>query len=318
MSTLTAASASTLGAVSAAELAARIAVPRRLPARYDGQPLRHLSHSSYTKFLLCPEDWRRHYLLGERIAPSGAMFLGSRVDEALSTYYRQLLERGDPLALEQLKDAYRDQWARQLAAEHDKLGVDWHDELGEQQAFRIGLDAIELAFAELIPHIGRPVAVQRKLEFALAPGLDWTVQGYLDLEALRPEQTDGEPVAAIVDFKVKATPLSQARADHDAQASLYLAGRWLERDPAREFWFAQIAKPGLRRKQISASLVSTTRTSGQLRGALARIAQAASQIVGCYERFGPDRPWGFADPSGWKCSARYCSHHRVCPGGGGL
>ena len=60
---------------SATALAARIAVPRRLPARYDGQPLRHLSPSSYTRFLLCPEDWRRHYLLGERFAPNGAMFL---------------------------------------------------------------------------------------------------------------------------------------------------------------------------------------------------------------------------------------------------
>jgi hypothetical protein len=52
------------------ELATRIHIPRRLPVRYDGQPLRHLSHSSYTKFLLCPDDWRRHYLKGERTRPA--------------------------------------------------------------------------------------------------------------------------------------------------------------------------------------------------------------------------------------------------------
>jgi hypothetical protein len=40
---------------SAAMLAARIQLPRRLPIAYDGQPLRHLSNSSYTRFLLCPE-----------------------------------------------------------------------------------------------------------------------------------------------------------------------------------------------------------------------------------------------------------------------
>ena len=34
------------GALSAAGLAARIEVPRRLPVRYDGQPIRHLSNSS--------------------------------------------------------------------------------------------------------------------------------------------------------------------------------------------------------------------------------------------------------------------------------
>ena len=123
---------------------------------------------------------------------------------------------------------------------------------------------------------------------------------------------------AIVDYKVKSTPHSQAKADHDPQAGLYLAGRWLAGDPAREFCFAQIGKPGKRRKQISASLVTTRRTAGQLRATLARIAQAASQIAALYERYGPDEPWGFADPSGWKCSPRYCSHHARCPGGGGL
>jgi hypothetical protein len=41
------------GPPSAAELAARIQVPRRLPPRYDDQPLEHLSHSSYSRFVLC-------------------------------------------------------------------------------------------------------------------------------------------------------------------------------------------------------------------------------------------------------------------------
>jgi hypothetical protein len=84
--------------------------------------------------------------------------------------------------------------------------------------------------------------------------------------------------------------------DHDIQAGLYLAGRWLEGDPAREFCSAQIAKPGPRGRKISTSLVATTRTAGQLRGALARIAQAASQINAYHERFGPDRPWDSQTP----------------------
>ena len=69
---------------------------------------------------------------------------------------------------------------------------------------------------------------------------------------------------------------------------------------------------------MAASLVRTTGTPGQLRGILARLALAANQIVGCYERYGPDRPWQFADPTSWKCSPRCCSHWAVCPGGRGL
>lgn len=69
---------------------------------------------------------------------------------------------------------------------------------------------------------------------------------------------------------------------------------------------------------MSTSLVATRRTTGQLRGILARLAVAASQIAASYERYGPDRPWGFADPTSWKCSPRWCPHWRQCPGGAGV
>jgi len=139
---------------------------------------------------------------------------------------------------------------------------------------------------------------------------------FLDLETVRPDH--GEQVPGVIDYKVKPTPLTENKADSDFQPSVYLAGRWLEGDPAAEFCFAQIAKPGPRRREMSASIVTTRRTTQQLRGALARIAQLASQVVACYERFGPDRPWGFADPTGWKCSERYCEAWGRCPGGAGL
>src|SRR4051812_10553232 len=156
-------------APTAAQLAGRIAVPTRLPVRYDGQPMRHLSHSSYTKFLLCPEDFRRHYIKGERTPPSGAMFLGARVDDALTAYYRRLIEDGDTLTLDQVTDAYRDHWTAELVAEQARRGVDWEPELTQTGAFGIGLAALEMTLTELVPRLGRPVAAQRKLEFALAP-----------------------------------------------------------------------------------------------------------------------------------------------------
>src|SRR4051812_28288461 len=318
MSAPAATAAPTARAPSGVELAARIQIPRRLPVRYDGQPLCHLSHSSYSKFLLCPDDWRRHYLLGERTPPSGHMFLGARVDDALSTYHRHLLACGERLTLDQLHDAYRDHWTRELAAEHADRGVHWDAELDEAGAFTMGLQALALTFRELIPLLGRPVDVQRELEYRLAPGLEWTIQGFLDLETLRPSDDGGQLVPAIVDYKVKNTLHSQAKADHDPQAGLYLAGRWLTGQPAEHFGFAQIGKPGPKRKTMSSSFVVTRRSVGGLRATLVRIAQAASQIAALYARYGPEEPWGFADPSGWKCSPRYCAHHPRCPGGGGL
>src|SRR5947199_7212446 len=110
MSDLMVAGAAEPARASAAELAAHIPVPKRLPERYDGEPLQHLSPSSYALWVSCPEAWRRRYIKGEKPPPSGSMFLGSRVDDALSAYHLWLLEHGDRLALEQVLDIYPELW----------------------------------------------------------------------------------------------------------------------------------------------------------------------------------------------------------------
>jgi len=191
------------------------------------------------------------------------------------------------------------------------------EDLAEDVAFEMGRQAVELAMAELVPHLGDPVDVQRRLEYSIAPDLEWTVLCYLDLETLK-EGPGSEPAPTVVDFKVKGSLITKDQADSDSQAGLYLAGRWLEDYPASELCFAQIAKPGKRRKRMATSLVSTSRTIGQLRGVLARIALAASQIAACHERYGPDHPWGFADPSSWKCSPRFCANSRNAAASSGL
>jgi hypothetical protein len=98
--------------------------------------------------------------------------------------------------------------------------------------------------SELVPHLGDPVHVQRRLEFSIAEGLEWTVLCYLDLETLK-DGPDGAQSPTVVDFKVKNSLITQDQADSDPQAGLYLAGRWLEGHPASELCFAQIAMPGI-------------------------------------------------------------------------
>jgi PD-(D/E)XK nuclease superfamily len=305
------------GAATAAELAGRIRLPRELPTRYDGQPLRHLSHSSVTKFWLCPDLWRRYYLRGERFAPTGAMFLGSRVDDALTHYYRHRLETGEQLPLQEVERFFGRNWKRQLEAENDKLGVACDERLDRPTALKLGVRALALASEQLVPRLGEPVAVQRRVELRLGE-VEWTVEGYLDLETRRHEPGSEEPVEEVVDYKVKAgSAITEAAAARNPQASLYLAARWLEGRPAR-FQFAQTLIPGAQRKTMTTSLIPAERTTGELRATLARIALTAAQIATAYERFGADGPWQWADPSSWKCSPRYCEHWRGCPGGAGL
>jgi hypothetical protein len=169
------------------------------------------------------------YIKGEKPPTTGAMFLGSRVDDALSAYYRQIIDQRDQFALDPVLDIYRELWATELAGESQ--GVDWEAELTPSLAFELGREAIELAMLELVPYLGDPVEVQRRLEFTIAPGLEWTVLCYLDLETLK-EDFDGQCSPGVVDFKVKNSLIGKEQADADPQAGLYLAGRWLEGNPA--------------------------------------------------------------------------------------
>lgn len=275
---------------SAAELAARIEIPRRLPPRHDGQPLRHLSHSSYNRFVLCPEDWRRRYILGEKTAPTGAMFLGRQVDEAITLYYRHVLDRGDQLAVDQVMDAFWDGWKAAAEAEREQHGIAWEEELREDRAVKLGLDALELTFAELIPRLGEPVAVQRAVEYTLAPELEWSVLCYLDLETVQRDGDGERPI--VIDYKVKTTPLMQDKADHDFQPAVYLAGRWLEHDPASAFQFAQIAKPGARRREVSASLVSTADRPGSCAARSCGSRRLPARSSPATSGSGPTSRWG--------------------------
>jgi hypothetical protein len=197
------------------------------------------------------------------------MFLGRQVDDAVTLYYRHILDHGEQLSVDQLKDAFWDGWKAAAEAEREQLGIAWEADLREERAFKLGLDAVELSFGQLIPHLGEPVAVQRKVQYTLAPGLEWSVLCYLDLETRRPDA--GALLPAVVDYKVKSTPLSQFKADRDFQPAVYLAGRWLEGDPAAQFCFAQIAKPGICGSWVSTSLP---------RRALARLADHWAPKIG--------------------------------------
>src|SRR5437867_1582567 len=80
------------GAPNAAEDPAALAVPRRLPRRADGRPLRHLSKSSLELFKKCPEAWKRRYLDGVREPASAAMAAGGAISSALAAYFQGLID----------------------------------------------------------------------------------------------------------------------------------------------------------------------------------------------------------------------------------
>ena len=171
------------------DIATQIRLPMRLPPNHRGEPLEHLSLSAINRFALCPDDYRRWYLRGERSSPTGSMFLGSRLDDALTAYMRSRIAGSGPLDPGQVKDAYNEAWKTELVEQQQKYGrILWDEGQDEASAFALGLEAIDETLNRVVPRLGRPLHCQRRFEFRLAPNLRWSVIGYVDLDTIREQR----------------------------------------------------------------------------------------------------------------------------------
>jgi hypothetical protein len=215
--------------------------------------------------------------------------------------YKALLATGEPLPRRDIEDIYAAAWQRRI--EDSAVEIDWG---GDTPAHvkDTGLIALRAYLAELAPTV-RPASVQREFAFALAPELEWTLTGRLDLE-----DAGGD----VVDVKVKKRHVAQADADSDPQPSLYLLERALAGRPAPRFVYHSV-NPNA--KQAKTKIVPTGRTRGQLQAFVGRVLATARAIDGLYRQFGPAGPWPLADPTHWCCSPRFCAAWSSCPGGAG-
>lgn len=285
----------------AAAAAPRLLAPVRLPRRLDGQRLDHLSASSLAKFWRCPEAWRAHYLARVRGPESAELRRGWVVDAAIEAHFKALLATGEALPQRDIEDIYAAAWQRRI--DDAAVAIDWGDDTPEHVK-DTGLIALRAYLAELAPTV-RPTSVQREFAFALAPELEWTLTGRLDVE-----DADGD----VIDVKVKKRHVAQADADSDPQPGLYLLERALAGRPAARFLYHSV-NPNA--KQAKTKVVPTRRSRAQLEAFVGRVLATARAIDGLYRQFGPGGPWPLADPTHWCCSPRFCAAWTHCPGGAG-
>jgi hypothetical protein len=279
----------------------RLLAPVRLPERLDGTRLEHLSASSLARFWRCAESWRAHYLARVRGPESADLRRGWAVDAAIEAHYKAILATGEALPQRDIEDLYAAAWQRRI--DDARVEIDWGDD-SPADVKDAGLVAVRAYLSELAPSV-RPVSVQREFDFALAPELEWTLTGRMDLE-----DADG----SVIDLKVKKRHVAQADADSDPQPSLYLLERALAGRPAPRFLYHSMNPTA---KQAKTKVVATHRTRAQLEAFVGRILATARAIDGLHRAFGPEGPWPLADPTHWCCSARFCAAWASCPGGAG-
>lgn len=264
-------------------------------------PVAHLSVSSLNTYIKCPEKWKRRNIDGEREKVGAPLLIGSAVGAACNLHDSLRIETGDGLALDQVLDAYSDEWDLKVDEAKDREGIDWAG-INPDTAKDEGAAVLEVYHREAAPTY-TPVSVER--EFVLAPaGAEWVFRGYMDVETADDR---------IIDRKVKAKALSQADADSDIQPTSYLLARREEARagfgrPATGFDFHVLKKT----RTPKFEPVSTERTDAQLDAFYQRLLHIAAEIAWRTEHDN----WGGAVPGSWWCGQRYCGFWGSCQMGG--
>lgn len=175
----------------------------------------HVSYSQIKTYMICPEKYQHHYILGAEPSHRPVnMVLGSVVHHALAAYYLHVKETKEKIELEKLLDLLSDKWVdeldRPIPIRFDKK------EEGEILDQAISLLSAFYEKADL-PHVE---AVEMPFSVALVdPGtqsdLDIRMIGAFDLV------TNGTGNALITEHKTSSRKYSQTQLDYEIQPAVY-------------------------------------------------------------------------------------------------
>lgn len=253
--------------------------------------LDHLSYSSISSYLLCPESWRRHYILREKTPTATSLFLGSAVHNTIEAYVRNLGS--------DLPSIWQEQYAEQLQFEGvDDIdwGTDTPEGLAEDGARILRAPKVAKLLDEIKANYDptRESSIERRVELRV-PGVSVPVIGYVDIIT-----KDGVPG----DFKTAACMWSNDKATGDLQPLVYLAAlnQAGEHDHNWRFRFYVITKSS----KPDARVFETQRSATEVLTNLFPTVQQVWQDIQA-DRF-PKAT------NSWKCNPKWCSYYAACQG----
>jgi putative RecB family exonuclease len=240
----------------------------------------HLSVTQLRMYLRCPLQYFFRYACGLKMPPMGETALGRTIHETLKENYRQKIQSGMDLPLEQITDFFSDRWEKNAPE-----AVFSDDEnAGHLKDDGIGLLA---AYHKLVaPHV-QPVAVEQ--EFLVNTGhTALPLNGYIDL-------IDDKGV--IIDHKTTKRSFPVDAAAKDIQLTAYaMAHRALFNRPESSVRLDVM----VRNKQPKIQQLQATRTQEDIDRFLRLIQQAERGINA--EIFYPNE--------NYMCG--YCGYREMC------
>jgi len=249
--------------------------------------LNHLSYSSISMYLDCPEKWRRKYLAGEKTKSGTALAFGSAFHGTVEHLVTHPEAQADslPTWTEQFEKAFTQDTYLELG--------ETREEFFNEGIRMLGNEAIQQQIRKIQPRhdIAGPM-IERKIELRV-PGVEIPIIGYIDVVL-----QDGTPA----DFKTSAKSWSENQASASLQTLFYLAAMnqmgWPVNWKFQHIVFVKTKTPQVQVLEHSHKPAELFFLFDVIR----RVWQ------------GIEREVFPLNPTGWSCSEKWCDFYANCKG----
>lgn len=259
----------------------------------------HLSYSSITAYLDCPENWRRKYLAKEPTMSSPALVFGSAFHGTVEKLVANPTPEMNPLSIYPEHAVYHEKslWQLEFEKATSGLPIFWGADTPEE-TFNDGVRMF--SNAALLSEIKKikpgtdeqGPKIERKVELHV-PGVPVPIIGYIDIIL-----ADGTPA----DFKTSAKSWSDDKAQDSLQSLFYLAALNQAGIPVN--WnFKHIVF--VKTKEPKVQILEHSHKPGELFFLFDLISRVWQGI---------EKEVFPMNPTTWKCNEKYCDFYAACRG----
>lgn len=245
----------------------------------------HLSYSSITAYLDCAENWRRKYIAKEPTKSSPALVFGSAFHDTVEKFVQA--PESDILSI------WNGAWRKAVEGQDVFWGTDTSEETCNDGIRMFSNKNLLDEIRKIIPgNDTRGPKIERKVELRV-PGVPIPIIGYIDIIL-----EDGTPA----DFKTSARSWTDDKAEGSLQSLFYLAA--LNQAKEEINWkFKHIVF--VKTKEPKVQILEHSHKPGEL-FFLFELIQRVWQ--------GIEKEVFPLNPTGWKCSDKYCDFYQNCRG----
>ncbi|HAL16868.1 MAG TPA: hypothetical protein DCP32_08980 [Anaerolineaceae bacterium] len=247
--------------------------------------IEHLSYSSITAYLDCPENWRRKYIAKEPTQSNPALAFGSAFHSTIETLV--VNPESDVLSI------WGGAWNKAIEGQPIFWGTDTPEGIFNDGVRMFSNPALLGEIRKIKPGIDETgPKIERKVELRV-PGVSIPIIGYIDVIL-----DEGTPA----DFKTSAKSWSEDKAADSLQGLFYLAA--LNQAGVEINWkFRHIIF--VKTKEPKVQILENVHKPGELFFLFDLIQRVWNGI---------EKEVFPLNPSTWKCSDKYCDFYANCRG----